>query len=279
MLLSTASRLYQLDVIRFSNQSAKTEENHLVMTKALIGFLGDVEVESITFSQVRDFKMYLEKSRSSETVRNYIIKLRVMLRFLKDRGCDVLDPKTIPVPGRTDKVPSYISPADVTLLIASTQKVRNKAIIAVLYASGVRVSELCRMNRMDVHNASFTVVGKGGKARLCFLDGRSIRYLQEYLATRTDNDPALFISDLNKRRVTPGNIQEILKHARARSKLDIPITPHTLRHSFATNLLQNNMNARYVQRLLGHTSLDTTMMYMHVVDVDLESRYKEHHSI
>lgn len=276
MLVSEAFDAYKRDVIHFKNQSPKTEENHEIAKRALINFTGDIPVKLVDFGVVRSWKLTLEAGRSAETVRNYIIKLRVVLAYLNKLNIPCLDPNLIPVPKRTDKVPIFLTPEDITKLIDSTRSARNRALISLLYASGIRVSELCRLDRGDLRDYSFTVVGKGGKARLCFYDLRADTYLRLYLAGRKDNNPALFVSLLNKQRITPGNVQEIFKLARKRC--GIAAKPHTMRHSFATNLLKNNANMRYVQEMLGHSSLQTTQMYTHVVNNDLHKVYHQFHT-
>lgn len=279
MLISEAFELYRQDVIVFANQSKKTEENHLVCLRALLVFFGDQHIETISFQMIRDWKLALEKTRSIETVRNYIVKLRVVLDYCTKKGLSVINPDLIPIPKRTDKVPTFITPEDVSRLIEATGKLRNKAIISFLYASGVRVSELCAVDRADLHANSFTVVGKGGKARLCFIDGRTASLLDAYLTSRIDENPALFIADVNKLRITAGNVQEIFKYARKKAGFTKPIHPHTMRHSFATDLLRNNANLRYVQAMLGHSSIQTTQMYTHVVDIDLQRIHDKYHSV
>lgn len=290
MLLSEAFDRYKLDVIAMKNQSIKTEENHYICLRALIRYFGDIQIESLTFPMVRDWKQNLDKTRSAETVRNYIIKLRVVLAYCEKIEIKVVNPDLIPVPQRRDKVPTFISKDDVAKLIAAVatpgegyateRRLRNSAITSMLYATGLRVSELCALNREDIKEQnSFTVVGKGGKARLCFFDDRTRCYLNAYLQARKDDSPALFVDTLSYRRINSGNVQEIFRRAWKKAGLSAPVHPHTLRHSFATNLLRNNMNMRYVQTLLGHQSLQTTQMYTHVVDEDLRKVYSQHHTI
>lgn len=287
MLISEAFESYR-QVISYLNQSRKTEENHIVCMRALIVFFGDVPIENLNAQLIRLWKQELDKTRSPETVRNYIIKLRVVLSYLIKEGGSVLDPDTIPVPKRKDKVPHFIEKEDVAKLIKAVSKpaagyarvnrLRNASIIATLYASGVRVSELVAMNREDVHeDGSFTVVGKGGKARLCFLDTRAMWLIDEYLASRRDSNAALFMSIQNGRRMTAGNVQEVFRLASKKSGLN-HVHAHTLRHSFATNMLRNNAGIRYIQVMLGHSSLETTQMYTHVVDEDLRKVYNAHHT-
>lgn len=276
MKLSEAFDLYRLDYIVFTNQSAKTEENHYVCLRALILYFGDIDISALDRDMVRDWKIWLDKGRNPTSVRCYIIKLRVVLAWLYKHGHSVLNPDDVPVPKAVQSVPMYLTRDEVAILIKSTRRVKNKAIVSFLYASGVRVSELCALNRDQLKENSFTVVGKGGKPRLCFIDDRTRTLLDLYLETRTDNNPALFLTDAGK-RITPGVIQETFKSIRKVSGLEAH--PHTLRHSFATDLLKNNANLRYVQALLGHARLDTTQIYTHVVDADLEAVYKSHHAI
>lgn len=276
MTLTEAFDLYRLDYIVFTNQSAKTEENHYVCLRALILFFGDVDIYTLTRENVRDWKLWLDKDRSPVTVRCYVIKLRVVLAYLYKGGHPVLDPDTIPVPKRVQSVPTFLTRDEVAILIKSTKRIKNKAIVSFLYASGLRVSEICSLDRDQLRENSFTVVGKGGKARLCFIDDRTRTLLDLYLDTRADNNAALFLTDMGK-RITPNVIQDTFKSLKKTSGIEVH--PHALRHSFATDLLKNNANMRYVQTLLGHSSLETTQMYLHVVDIDLEKAYREHHTI
>lgn len=289
MNISQAFDVYCSDYITFKNLSKKTEESYRVSCKLLVSFLGDIPITEISFINVREWKNWLDKGRSSATVRGYIICLRVVLRFLQKRGYQVLDPDLIPVPKRPQKIPTFVTPEEVQALIGFADRpvagyplanrARNKAIISFIYASGLRASELCALDRSDIRDGAFSVVGKGGKARLCFVDLRTQSLLSEYLKLRTDSHPALFYSPQCGRRLTTGNLQRIFLQLSKRAGLERPIHPHTLRHSFATNLLRNNANMRYVQVLMGHSSLATTQIYTHVVDHDLQKIYREHHTI
>lgn len=279
--------LYVQDVIHFQNQSVKTEENHHIAIKSLIDFTGDIVVSGLTFDMVRSWKLHLEKSRSQATVRNYIIKLRVILSYLENIGYPCLSPDLVPVPKRVERIPTYLSPKEVEHLLKvagkpasgyhTTNRLRNVAMVSLLYASGIRVSELCRLNRGELKGGCFTVVGKGNKPRLCFFDERAKASINTYLASREDNNEALFVTG-SGRRVTPGNVQEVFRTLARKSGLKA-CNPHVLRHSFATDLLKNNTNLRYVQEFLGHASIQTTQMYTHVVNEDLRAIYKSKHTV
>lgn len=274
MTITEAFDLYRLDYISFRNQSRKTEEMHYVAMRSLLSFTGDITIESLNYESIRNWKLQLDKTCSPSTTRGYIIKLRVVLTYLYKRGYKVIDPDTIPVPQRRDTVPDVITKADVAQLISSTKRIKNKAIVSFLYASGLRVGELCSLDRSQLRDNRFTVIGKGGYARLCFIDERTRTLLDLYLENRTDNHAALFLTDMGT-RITPGTVQETFKSLRASS--GIKCHPHTLRHTFCTELLLTNTNLRYTQLMMGHKSLATTEKYLHVADNDLEEIYRTHH--
>lgn len=251
--------------------------------------MGDINIETLDFEQVRNWKIWLDKGRTQSTVREYIIRLRVVLRHMQMIGEKTLNYELIAVPRRQEKIPEFLNKDQVAELITAISRpsrgyskinrLRNGAIVSILYASGIRAAELCRLNRSDIRDdGSFTVFGKGNKTRLCFIDTRTREMLNDYLASRTDTNPALFISDQNGNRMTKSTLQRIFECARGKVNFEVPVHAHVMRHSFATNLLRNNTNMRYVQELLGHSSLVTTQMYTHVVNEDLHSIYTSNHT-
>lgn len=290
IFISDAFEIYRRDYIVYQGQSKKTEEMHLLSLKSLRGFLGDIPLKDLTFQNVRDWKEHIGKDKTQNTVRGYILKLRVVLEFMRLRGYECINHQVIAIPKKQSTPVDFINEEDVAKLIeavfkvkagyTTTNRYRNRAVISLLYASGLRVSELCRMNISDIQrDNTFTVVGKRGKVRLCFLDDRTKTYIQEYLKLRKDNNPALFLSDLTSQRVSASTVQKIFRVARVKAGFTRPIHPHTMRHSFATNLLRNNTNLLYVKEFLGHTSVQTTEMYTHVVNEDLRRIYLEKHTL
>lgn len=279
LTISQAFSMYRYDYIAMKNQSAKTEENHIICGRALVKYFNDIPVNELTFHMVRDWKMELSKKRSQATVRNYIIKLRVVLAFLKKHGYDCLDPETIPIPQRADTIAQYVTSDEVARMLKVTRRARSRAIISLLYGAGIRLSELISLDKSQIIEDSFSIVGKGGKARLCFIDERTHDLLAEYLETRSDNHAALFVSTQKPiGRMTATNIQLIVKTAALKAGIDRHVTPHTLRHAFATNFGRNNGNVRHLQVLMGHSSLETTAKYMHVVNEDLRKAYLSAHT-
>jgi site-specific recombinase XerD len=289
MTLGEGFGLYRFDVIVYRSQSAKTEEAHQHALKLLQEYLGDLQFTELTFDQVRGWKAHLLKDRSEATAREYISRLRVVLRHLRRRGFDVIDHELVALPRRPEKVPDFLTKEQVAELLKAVgnpmrgysrlNRLRNQAVVSLLYASGIRAAELCSLDRASIReDNTFTIIGKGKKPRLCFIDGRTRGFLDDYLGARVDSNPALFISDQNGRRITKSTLQRIFETARTKVNFTVSVHPHILRHSFATNLLRNNTNVRYVQEFLGHSSIQTTQMYMHVVNTDLHQIYLDKHT-
>lgn len=279
MLLSEAFDLYRDDYIRLRNQSKRTEEIHESCKKLLLQFIRDKPVENLTMLDIRRWCEDLAKGRRQNSVRVYVIRLRAVIGYLNIRGVECLDARLIPVPKRDATVPVYLTEAEVDAMIACAYNLRNAFVISLLYSSGIRLSELISLNRGQIVDRRFTVIGKGRKPRLCFIDGRTEHLMSQYLMTRQDHSDALVVSFENKARMTATNIQLLVRNSAARAGITKKVTPHTLRHSFATNFLRNNGNMRYLSAMLGHASLDTTMMYAHVVDYDLQKQYEKYHTI
>jgi len=288
-MIRTGFEIHRANVIAFKNQSYKTEEHYRVALNSFVGYWGNTSLIDLKFEDVRAWKLAMEKKGLSDnTIRGYLCNLRVVLAHLEKLGYPVISPDAIPVPKRRATLPVFITPEEVAQLIDAvglTQKgyplsnrLRNMAIISMLYGSGLRISELTQLNRNSIYKREFTVIGKGGKVRLCFIDERTENYLKAYLSLRSDNEEALFLSNQTGKRVRSDNIQKMMQTGWKKAGLTKPVHPHTLRHSFATDFLRNNGNMRYLQALLGHSSLDTTAMYAQVVDNDLREVYTKYHS-
>lgn len=289
--ISEAFEVYRVEHIVYLNQSKRTAETSLNAMNLLVKFAGDIPVTQLSFDLIRKWKEHLERTKGQNTVRCYIIKLRVVLKHLQLRGYEgIINPEMVGVPKRQDRIVEFVTPEEVNKLIDTAftpvsgyktiNRYRNRAIISLLYASGVRVSEMCSLNRATIKDdLTFTVMGKGGKARLCFIDTRTQYCLQSYLELRKDKNPALFISDITGDRITANVTQMMFANVTKKAGFTKPIHPHTMRHSFATNLLRNNTNLLYVRDFLGHTSVQTTEMYTHIVNQDLKDIYTQKHTI
>ena len=279
MKISEAFDMYRDDYIRLKNQSNRTEELHDGCKRLFLQSIPDKDISELTMQDIRRWRESMSKTRQPNTIRVYIVRVRAVIRYLNIRGIECIDARLIPVPKRDATVPVYLTEAEVDAMIACAYNLRNAFIIALLYSSGIRLSELISLNRGQIVDRRFTVIGKGKKPRLCFIDERTERLMEQYLKGRTDHSDALVISFEHKARMTATNIQLLVRNSAARAGITKKVTPHTLRHSFATNFLRNNGNMRYLSAMLGHASLDTTMMYAHVVDYDLQKQYEKYHTI
>lgn len=278
MLISDAFDSYKKNYMAVRHQSIRILETHEVCKRQLVQFLGDKDMSEITIDDVARWEKWLNKSRCLNTVRNYITRLRVVADYMALLGLPSIKAALIPIPRREATVPTFLTPSEVEAMIACSYSLRNAFTISLLYSSGIRLSELIQLNRGQIVDRQFTVIGKGNKPRLCFIDERTEHLMEHYLRTREDRADALIISAQNKARMTPTNVQLLVRNSAMRAGITKKVTPHTLRHSFATNFLRNNGNMRYLSTMLGHASLDTTMMYAHVVDNDLKDQYKKYHT-
>ena len=278
MQISEAFIFYAENYITIKGLSQRVRETNIRVGEKIADFLDDKEIEELTVEDVGRWVKHISVGRSTNTVRNDVGALRSVLRYLGMLGLPCLNYELVPLPKRRDSLPTFLTEDEVSSMIEVAYNLRNAFVIALLYSSGIRLSEMIRLNRGDIVDGRFAIIGKGGKARLCFVDQRTEFLMTEYLESRKDNHQALIVSYKNKARMTPTNVQLLVANTARRAGVQKKVTPHTLRHSFATNFLKNNGNLRYLQRLMGHANLNTTAHYSHVVDVDLERQYRQYHS-
>lgn len=278
MLISDAFDLYEKNYMAIRHQSRRICETHSVCKRWLIEAVGDKDMAELTVADISSWIKNMRKTKCTNTCRNYVTRLRVVADYIDLLGVPTIKAGIIPIPKREATVPAFLTAQEVDAMIENSYSLRNAFVISLLYSSGIRLSEMLQLNRGQIVDQQFTVIGKGSKARLCFIDDRTQALMDEYLATRKDNSEALIVSAQNKQRMTPTNVQLLIKNSAERAGIKQRVTPHTLRHSFATNFLKNNGNMRYLSTMLGHSSLDTTMIYTHVVDNDLREQYKKYHT-
>lgn len=288
MLISEAFDLYKTNYLLIKGLSKRVLEDNDYVKKRLVDSVGDIPVENLTMDDIAKWAVAISRrklptgeivARKQNTIRNDLIRLKMILKYLRLRGVDCLEPELIPIPKREDVVRPFLTAEEVNKMIECAYSLRNKLIVSFFYSSGVRLSEFLSLNIDSIVDKKFTVVGKGKKARLCFIDERTEELLRKYLATRNDNCQALVVSNLHKERMTPTNVQLVIKNTARRAGITKNVSPHILRHSFATNFIQNNGNIRYLSTMLGHASVNTTTIYTHIVDNDLERQYRSFHTI
>lgn len=288
MKISEAFDLYKNNYLLPRHYSRRVVESHGFAKVDFINKIGDKKLKNLTLEDVGEWSKSLEyrelpngqkKHRAINTIRSYMNRLRAVIKYMCLRGEKCIDYQLIPIPKAEDVEIGFLYESEVKAMIDNAFSVRNKLVISLLYSSGIRLSELIALDRDSIKNKSFTVIGKGKKRRLCFIDSRTERLMKEYLKTRKDDSPALIISNIYKDRMSPTNIQLLIRNSAKRAGIERRVTPHMLRHSFATNFVRNNGNIRYLSRMLGHSGINTTMIYTHIVDNDLYKQYKRFHTV
>ena len=288
MKISEAFDLYKNNYMFVKGLSRRVLENQDYVKNRIVKTLGDIDIQDLTLDDVARWDSSLQFrtlpdgmvcERANNTIRNDLIRLKMVLRYMHILGYDCLNPELIPIPKREDTRRGFLTPQEVDLMIDNAFSLRNKLVISLFYASGIRLSELIQLNRDSIYDRQFTVVGKGKKMRTCFIDERTERLVNEYLASRKDNSPALIVSEKYKSRMTPSNVQLLIKNSARRAGIEKNVFPHLLRHSFATDFIRKGGNIRYLSPILGHASLNTTLVYTHIVDNDLKKQYEMYHTV
>ncbi|PIS08697.1 hypothetical protein COT75_05410 [Candidatus Beckwithbacteria bacterium CG10_big_fil_rev_8_21_14_0_10_34_10] len=224
----------------------------------------------------------------------HLICLRSFLKFLGKNDVKSLNPEKIELPKAESQSLKFLNPEQLNRLLNSPsvskiQGLRNKTILELLFSTGLRVSELTKLNRdqLDFKRREFGVIGKGSRPRVVFLSDRAVKWLKLYLEKREDDWQPLFvrfcgkINEVNqgeKMRLSPRTVQRIVGKYVKKAKLPIKITPHGIRHSFATDLLSRGADIRSVQEMLGHKNIATTQIYTHVTNAQLKKIHEKFHS-
>ncbi|OIO30920.1 hypothetical protein AUJ77_01080 [Candidatus Nomurabacteria bacterium CG1_02_43_90] len=307
MSLSLFKRQYLEHLEIEKGRSLKTIENYERYLNRFFDFAKVDEPLAITDDLIREFRLWLnrqpsgsKKGGSTETLKKktqnyYLIALRSFLKYLRKRGVDSLSPERIDLAKTAERDLDLISTADLERLLqapdrSSVAGLRDKAILELFFSTGLRLSELCSLSRdLDLNKDEFSVRGKGEKVRVVFLSDAAKMALRAYLGKRKDMDDALFVrqvADSQKEksstkeslRLTPRSIERMVKHYALKAGISKKVTPHVIRHSFATDLLSNGADIRSVQMMLGHANIATTQIYTHVTDAQLRDVHKKFHS-
>lgn len=288
------------------NCSRLTIRNYQHYLEVLMHFLSEgnkdkkITIEDITSDVVRRFRLFLSRQKGTigemklVTQGYYVIALRSFLKWLIKNDYKVLQPEKLDVPKNKDHSLKFLDGAQMERLLvqplpSSKNGFRDRAILELLFSTGLRVSELVRLDRTQINlkTREFGVIGKGGKARVVFISKQAADHVAKYLMSREDKFKPLFIRALrpneiptsdDKTRLTARSIQRLVKHYVKTANLPVEATPHTLRHSMATDLLRSGADLRSVQELLGHKNIATTQIYTHVTDARLREVHEKFHS-
>ena len=292
-----------------SGRSKKTIENYRLYLDRFVGLAteitgkSDLKTGDITKDLVRKYRLKLNRYGSENggddlktiTQAYYLIALRGFLKYLSRREIKSLDPSLVELPHVVRKQVTFLHFDEVEDMLEeidlSTESgLRDRAIIELLYSGGLRVSELVGLNRdsINLERREFMVRGKGSKDRPIFISETGADRVRDYLDARTDSLPALFLNNSKNlqavdtsgdyRRMTARSVERIVEKYARLAGITKHVSPHTLRHSFATDLLMNGADLRAVQSMLGHADISTTQIYTHVTDAHLKEIHEKFHS-
>jgi integrase/recombinase XerD len=255
--------------------SKHTVKAYRITVERALKFCGK-HFKRVTTQDLKQFLLFLqrEKECSLRSIHRHINALRTFYRLFE---MDTADKIQLPKVDKT--LPTFLNFGEVELLLNSIFNKRDLAIVRLLYASGLRVSELVALDMDSIEEHRIQVrSGKGKKDRVVYVDEGTLVLLKDYLQDRGDDSPALFV---NRRgtRLTDRYVEILVKRHAKRAGIKKKVTPHTLRHTFATHLLQNQANIMVIKDLLGHASLSTTQIYTHVTDEYKKEIYENAHPL
>jgi len=282
-------------------RSIKTAENYKLYLERFVEFTEDIEVGNITPEIIRKYRLWLNRYKNNNddilatiTQSYHLIALRGFLHYLSGRDIASLSPDKIILPKTNRKQVTFLYKDEIvrlvdTIDIETEQGLRDRAIIELLFSSGLRVSELVGLDRdhINTKRREFMVRGKGQKDRPIFISQTAADHINDYLEMRADSLLPLFLSYSRNatadtggdyRRLTARSIQRMLSQYARLAGITKHVSPHTMRHSYATDLLMNGADIRSVQSMLGHSNISTTQVYTHVTDQHLREIYDKFHS-
>ncbi len=282
------------------NRSQKTIANYDHYLTRLLDFAGDITVKDIDPELIRKWRLWLNRLGTNtsdelqKSTQNYhLIALRAFLKFCARRDIPALTADKIELARTKRKQVTWLGEDELKRLfaqpdLATAAGLRDRAILELLFSSGLRVSELVGLDRdhINLKRREFSVRGKGEKDRPIFISAEAAKWLDHYLQKRSDTSKPLFIRysgtkqvDLsgNFHRLTPRSVQRLVARYALLAGITKHVSPHTLRHSFATDLLMNGADLRSVQAMLGHSNISTTQIYTHVTDPHLKSVHERFH--
>jgi site-specific recombinase XerD len=281
--------------------SLKTVRNYDYYLSRFVAFANISDPQEVTDDKIREYRLYLNRqpgvkvrgqqaSTLKKNTQNYhLIALRSFLKYLMKREVQSLPPDRIDLAKVAERSLDPMSGTELGRLlnapdIQTPKGLRDKAILELFFSTGLRLAELCSLDRdIDLSKDEFSIRGKGEKVRVVFLSPTSKDAIRDYLKSRKDLDQPLFIQYSrneggNGNRLTPRSIQRIVRQCAIKAGISKKVTPHVLRHSFATDLLSNGADIRSVQMMLGHANIATTQIYTHITDKQLLDVHKKFHS-
>lgn len=287
--------------------SSNSQENYSKFLKKFFEFLtinklDTLKPNELTPDLVWKYRLFLSRESNRQTTKNlkrstqnhYLVALRSLLSYFVDKDIPTLPPDKVKIPrNKEEKRVNFLTLEQVEKLFQAPDTsilrgLRDKAILETFFSTGLRVAELVALNheqiiiKPEVTELELGIIGKGGHPRTVYFSKRTVEWLRRYLNTRSDNEKALFISYSGRApltRLTIRSIERVVRHYALATGLPLTTTCHTMRHSFATDLLMKGVDLRVVQEFLGHRNIATTQVYTHVTKPHLREIHKKLHGI
>ncbi|OGL72699.1 hypothetical protein A3D72_00460 [Candidatus Uhrbacteria bacterium RIFCSPHIGHO2_02_FULL_57_19] len=288
------------------NRSIRTRENYEFYLRRFLGWARNPSPSEIDGEMIREYRLWLNRQKDArgeslkKNTQNYhLIALRSFLKYLAKRDIKTLSPEKIELGRMPERVVDFLEATDLERLLSAPMQsaeegalvpLRDKTILEVLFSTGLRVSELVglRRDQVSIKKEEFTVRGKGSKPRLVFMSNQARYWLGKYFGARSDVSPFVFVAhdrasggvkrQTDEKPLTARSVERMVSRYARAAGITKRVTPHTLRHSFATDLLANGADIRSVQTLLGHSSITTTQIYTHVTNQQLREVYEAFHA-
>lgn len=287
--------------------SCKTQENYGRYLNKFAGWLqkankSDLLPHQLSPNDIWDYRLYLSRSKDRKghtlersTQNYYLIALRALLGYFVAKDIESMPPGKITLPKdvRTEKTIKFLTLEQIgRLLLAPNPEtiagLRDRAILEALFSTGLRIAELVALNReqfaniRNIKDLELSIVGKGNRPRTVYFSERALSWIKKYLASRHDKENALFVHYKSRRdseaRLTSRSMERIVKKYAIKAGVPVFTTPHTLRHSYATDLLEQGVDLRTIQEFLGHRSIISTQIYTHVTNKRLRDIHRQYHS-
>lgn len=273
-----------------AGKAPQTVLNYQYYLQRLVVFKGaNTNISKLTKQDISNFKAYLHATGISMSTQNYhVIAVRSFLRYLTNQNVKAIPYHTIEVGKASRATVDVLDNTEIGRLLNAPKPntiigLRDRAILELLFSAGLRVAELVSLDTKSVmtDNGQFTIRGKGNKDRVVFVSARAFEALSKYNLRREDDNPAMFIELATSQadRLSVRSVQRLVAKYAAQAGIEKHVTPHTLRHSFATNLLANGADLRYIQEMLGHASINTTQFYTHLSSPHLRKAHDEYHKL
>lgn len=256
--------------------SQSTAESYEWAIGNLIKYTGDIPLNKLTLKLLIEWRHHIQGKLSTNAINICCYRIRKFIDYYKRHQHLKINTEDFLIPKKELKLPNYLTQHQLKSLYEAAQGARERLVVSLLYSTGIRVTELCNIRVDDIQDDTLLIHGKGARERQVYLDTQAVEDINTYLKNRERRSEYLFDSAKGG-HLYKSSIEKIIARIGRRSCIGKPVTPHMIRHSYATMLMDKGCDIRHIQKLLGHADISTTQIYTHVSDTNLKEAYKEFH--